>query len=387
MSATTPRLPLLKHVRPLVWPVLSWCGALAYPVVLFVAVVNGRQGFTVPLLLLPAVLTVLIVSLLRSRPLPALALLLAGSVAVITAMNRWEIGYLQVLITVLAVGFIAATRSRRTSVTAAVMALVVQAGAAGYYTYQNDFYVRTITFIAFAMAAAWVAGDSVRERREHAQALHAQTTARAVADERLRIARELHDMVAHSIGIIAIQAGVGSRVIDTQPQEARNALSAIETTSRETLSGLRRMLGALRQAEPESAPREPAPGLADLDRLAEKTTDAGVRVDVHWSGKRRPLPPDIELSAFRIVQEAVTNVVRHADTGHCRVSVDYQDEELSLEIVDDGRGRVAAGPGVGYGIAGMRERAGLLHGHFTAGPRLEGGFRVAARLPVPEGVR
>ncbi|MFC6935973.1 sensor histidine kinase [Actinomadura yumaensis] len=198
-------------------------------------------------------------------------------------------------------------------------------------------------------------------------------------------------MVAHSIGIIAIQAGVGSRVIGTQPAEARNALSAIEETSRDTLSGLRRMLGALRRAEPvpgtsgasdgDAAPRDPAPGLADLDRLAAATRDAGVRVEVTRLGESRPLPSDIDLSAFRIVQEAVTNVVRHAGTDRCRVTIDQRDGELAVEIVDDGRGHGTTS--IGYGLVGMRERVGLLHGDLTAGPRPEGGFRVAARLPVP----
>ena len=184
----------------------------------------------------------------------------------------------------------------------------------------------------------------------------------------------------------------GSRVIDTQPAEAREALDAIETASRETLSGLRRMLGALRQADRAQGPeagaarRLPAAGLADLDRLAATTTAAGVRVEVRWRGERRPLPPDIDLSAYRIVQEAVTNVVRHAGTRSCRVTVDYRDDGAGH------RGRPTAGrrrrapTGTGYGLLGMRERVALLHGEFTAGPRPEGGFRVAARLPAAGGV-
>jgi signal transduction histidine kinase len=236
-------------------------------------------------------------------------------------------------------------------------------------------------------ATCCMIGLLIRERREHTVALRSQEVAKAVTAERLRIARELHDMVAHSIGIIAIQAGVGSRVIQTQPAEAREALRAIETTSRETLSGLRRTLVALRQADPHTdlalAPLAPAPGLADIERLAAVTADAGVRVDVRWAGERRRLPADIDLSAYRIVQEAVTNVVRHADTGRCQVAIDYGTEELSVEVLDDGRGTPGA-QGSGFGITGMRERVSLLHGRFSAGPRPEGGFRVAARLPLPE---
>jgi signal transduction histidine kinase len=135
------------------------------------------------------------------------------------------------------------------------------------------------------------------------------------------------------------------------------------------------------QAGPGQAPREPAPGLADLDRLAATTLDAGVLVDVYWHGSRAPLPADIDLSAYRIIQEAITNVVRHAGTSQCRVSIDREDSQLSIEIVDSGRGGAIAG--TGFGIVGMRERAGLLGGDFSAGPRAGGGFRVAARLPVP----
>ncbi|GGZ61953.1 hypothetical protein GCM10010371_21680 [Streptomyces subrutilus] len=231
-------------------------------------------------------------------------------------------------------------------------------------------------------------GGLSRERREHAVALRSQEVAEAVTAERLRIARELHDVVAHSIGIIAIQAGVGSRVIQTRPAEAREALRAIETTSRETLSGLRRTLVSLRRAErgataSEPSPLAPSPGLADVERLAAATADAGVRVDVRRGGEQRPVPTDIDLSAYRIVQESLTNVVRHAATERCRVAIDYRDGELLVEVVDDGRGTTGDGSAHGFGIIGMRERVGLVGGRLTAGPRPEGGFRVAARLPLP----
>jgi signal transduction histidine kinase len=197
----------------------------------------------------------------------------------------------------------------------------------------------------------------------------------------------VHDIVAHSIGIMAIQAGAGRRVFEASPDEARDALAAIEATSRETLSGLRRMVTGLRRAEPEPgsllAPLGPAPGLADLERLAATALDAGVRVEVEvdWHGSREPLPADIDVAAFRIIQEAVTNVIRHARTDRCRVSISHQDGQLSIEITDSGHGDSAAG--TGYGITGMRERVALLGGDFSAGPRPGGGFRVAARLPVP----
>ncbi|MCX4821164.1 sensor histidine kinase [Streptomyces sp. NBC_01142] len=386
-----PHLPLPRGAR-VAGEALTWCGAIAYPVILHVTMRGSRQGFSAPMLLLVAVLTVLTASLLRHRPLSALALLLAGGFATASARGMLEVGFLQVLISDLAVGYIAATRPRRTSLTAAIVALGAQAASALYLPSGQGAYVQTLAFIVVALAAAWTAGDSIRERREHAKALYSQATAQAVTAERLRIARELHDMIAHSVGVIAIQAGVGRRVIDTQPDEARNALAAIEATSKETLAGLGRTLGALRRADAGAranpAPRDPAPGLDDLDRLAASAKGAGIRVDIRWLGERRPLPADIELAAYRIVQESLTNVARHAGTRDCHVTVDYRAGELSIEVENGGRSGLVPGTGgaTGWGIVGMRERIALLRGQFTAGPRPGGGFRVAARLPLPEGV-
>jgi signal transduction histidine kinase len=230
----------------------------------------------------------------------------------------------------------------------------------------------------------WLIGTASRQGREYAQS---QGTHAATA-ERFRISRELHDNVAHSIGLIAVLAGAAGRVIDTQPKEAREALGSIEMTSRDTLTGLQRMLNALRNAEPgadrDAVPLASAHGLTDLDQLAAQAAGAGVRVDVTWRGERRQLPPEIDLSAFRIIQEAVTNVVRHSGTHACRVDVGFESDELAIEIVDNGHGpaRVGRGGEGGFGLLGMRERVAMLSGQFSAGPRPEGGFRVAARLPA-----
>ena len=281
----------------------------------------------------------------------------------------------------IAICYVAVTRPLRISATglAVVGAVLLIPGPGGTDLAQLRAGVAVVTVIA------WLIGHSIRQARARTDLLRAQT----VMAERLRIARELHDIVAHSIGIIAIQAGAGRRVFDARPAEARDALAAIEATSRETLSGLRRMVTGLRLAEPGpgpgQAPLGPAPGLAGIERLAAMTLEAGVQVEVDWRGSREPLPADIDLSAFRIIQEAVTNVVRHAGTGQCRVLIDQQDGYLSIEVTDTGRGGSVAG--TGYGITGMRERAALLGGDFSAGPRPGGGFRVAARLPVPAPAR
>jgi signal transduction histidine kinase len=327
--------------------------------------------------------------LLRRRPLTALAVMLGGAVAAMAlGPGPGQTPPLQIVLAAAAgieICYIAATRPLRASATGLAMvgAGLLIPGPAGLdlAPYRGG--------AAVVVIVAWLIGHSIRQAQAQAELRRAQAAAQIVLAERLRIARELHDMVAHSVGIIAIQAGAGHRVFDARPDQARDALAAIEATSRQTLSGLRRMLTGLRHAEPEpgpgQAPLGPAPGLADIERLAATALNAGVQVDVDWHGSREPLPADIDLSAFRIIQEAVTNVVRHAGTSQCQVSIGQQDGYLSIEVTDSGRGGSAAG--TGYGITGMRERAALLGGDFSAGPRPGGGFRVAARLPVPAPAR
>ncbi|GAA2809959.1 histidine kinase [Kitasatospora sp. CM 4170] len=392
---------------------VSWAGGVLYLLVVLLLIGGStRAPATVPAIgsLLAATL---LIGVVRRQPLPALALTLVGATAVVlstsgAAPTRPVVGYQGQFLSYLAVdavlGFIVATCARRAAVVAGAVSFTVQLLVVAAFAHGDNLTVNVVIAL-LALAAAGAAGLLGRERREHAAALRSQEVAEAVTAERLRIARELHDMVAHSIGIVAIQAGVGSRVIDTQPAAAREALEAIEATSRETLAGLRRTLVALRRTDPDGTDRSsgasdarreppaPAPGLADLDRLVAATADAGVRVEVHRSGEQRPLPPELDLSAYRIVQEALTNVVRHAAVDHCRVAVGYGDEELSVEVVDDGRGAPGApgpAPGMyhehGFGLVGMRERVALLHGRLSVGPRAEGGFRVAARLPLPEPV-
>jgi signal transduction histidine kinase len=335
------------------------------------------------------------VLLLRRWPLAALAVTLGGSVASMVLQPRPS--YMLVVLACvvgLEVCYVAATCTRRVSVTGAAMAAAcllipllavpslgsLRGGGVG----TSAIRVATIAIPLF-IVVAWLAGHSIRQAQARAELVRAQAAAQATLAERLRIARELHDLVAHSTGIIAIQAGSGRRVFDARPDEAREALAAIEAISRDTLSGLRRMVTGLRRTDPEPGQAEASlgatPGLADIDRLAATARDAGVRVEVDWRGSREPLPADIDLSAFRIIQEAVTNVVRHAHTGQCQVSIDQHDGQLSIEVTDNGRAGTTAG--TGYGITGMRERAALLGGDFSAGPRADGGFRVAARLPVP----
>ncbi|MFE5854204.1 sensor histidine kinase [Streptomyces sp. NPDC056500] len=396
----------LDTLRSLLVEILTWCSGIAYVVVLYVVVLNTGRELTGMRLLLALLPSVLLLPLVLRRPLPALVLLFTASFAATVSADSamaagqgamgilppaqtqaWQIAYLQAVLTDLTVGWIAATRSRLAATVAALAALGVQIGGASYHREGTSSFLTASAFLALMMVTAWTVGYSARERRQHTATLRARVAEQAITAERLRIARELHDMVAHSIGVIAIQAGMGRRVIDTQPSEARNALAAIEDTSRDTLAGLRRMLGALREADPgDGSPLGPVPALTDLGALVQRTQDAGVRVNVDWRGERRPLPPEIELSAYRIIQEAITNVVRHSGADACRVTVDCGEDDLSIEITDEGCGLSGLPSAAGYGQTGMRERAALLQGDFTAGPRPEGGFRVAARLPVPAAV-
>ncbi|MET9613896.1 sensor histidine kinase [Kitasatospora indigofera] len=375
-------------------PALLWAGATVLIVTVAESLLGEPygvgEGVQRPGPLAAVGVDLLAAVLLRRLPLPVFGLLLSAGLGMALTEEllplNLRIGHL--LPAAAALCYLATVRSRRVALGALGVSLVLMAGYQVVQAEQGvDVQLGQVQYpAALMMLFAWLIGHSVRQSREAASVARTQATEQAITAERLRIARELHDMVAHSIGIIAIQAGVGSRVIGTQPEEAGKALRAIEETSRETLAGLRRTLVALRQADPQGLDllsSAPAPGLADVERLAAATATAGVRVEVCWGGERRPLPADIELSAFRIAQEAVTNVVRHAGTGHCRVSVGYGDEELSVEVVDEGRGVTGPAPGRGFGLVGMRERVGLLHGRFEAGPRPGGGFRVAAVLPLP----
>ncbi|GAA4217656.1 hypothetical protein GCM10022220_50950 [Actinocatenispora rupis] len=365
---------------------IVWFVAFVSPLLLFEVLHGGDPvgpPFGLPLLVLLVPLVVV-----RRRPVMSLVLMNVGLLVVATQFRSpftpWfvsDIRDIQVLLADALISVLAAIRPRRTSVPAAAATLATQLVLLFAFPYRR---VETQALVMVLVAAsAWAIGSMVRQRRQYVAVQREQAEVQAVQAERLRIARELHDMIAHSIGVIAIQAGVGRRVIDTQPAEARKSLAAIEDTSRDTLAGLRRMLVTLRGADSGagSAPLDPTPGLADLDTLVERCAHAGVRVTVRRTGETAPLPAEIDLSAYRIVQEALTNVIRHARAARCTVTIDQRDTVLALDVSDDGIGPGVSDPG--YGIIGMRERVGLLHGTFSAAARPEGGFRVAATLPLP----
>jgi signal transduction histidine kinase len=244
---------------------------------------------------------------------------------------------------------------------------------------------------AAAALGAWLialfsASEVVRSRREHAREqarAREEAWQRRATDERLRIARDLHDLVAHNMSLINIQAGVALHLMDDDPAVARNALHTIKSSSKEALVELRSILGVLRQVD-EGAPLAPTPGLARLPDLVANAAAAGVRVHLEVEGDVHAVPRNTDLAAFRIIQESLTNVARHSDRPDAFVRIRADDGELGLEVLDEGSGRRRASdlPAGGSGIPGMRERAAAVGGSLEAGPRPGRGFAVRARLPL-----
>ena len=411
-SARPPRPPLTKRMRLIHWIAID-CVAGG-----FIAVVNaavavrsfpfGQVRILLVLLFLVAVF--IPVALRRRAPATAfgalviLGVLLSGLAPAVTGGIFLAAAY--VLYTVTVEG------RRRTGAAALVLVLatLVFIGVTGGPPRSRAVASGEFIPVALANVLAWMTGYSVRQRRLYVVTLQHQAASSAVAEERLRIARELHDVVAHSMSVIAVQAGYGQYVIDVSPEGAKDALGAIQATSRDALEEMRRMLGVLRQqdvpqgapgsgpasgpaqasdgTQARQAPLAPAPGLARLDRLIDRTSGAGVQVSLEVSGRARPAPAGVDLSAFRIIQEALTNVVKHAGTGaRCVVSLWYTDADLVIRVTDDGGLPVAfpgvAAAGTGHGIVGMRERVHLCGGTFSAGPLPDSGFQVTATLPLP----
>ena len=243
---------------------------------------------------------------------------------------------------------------------------------------------------AVFLGAVWLSGRWVRRRRHatadlerYAATLEAEREAlarEAVAAERARIAREMHDAVAHSVSVMVLQAGAAEQVLTTSPERARAALAAIQDTGREAIVELRRMLGLLRDPQ-EGAPLGPQPGVDQLEELLAQVRAAGLPVTLTVQGEPCRLPPGIDRSAYRIVQEGLTNALKHAGPAHADVRLRYDERAVELEVLDDGRGPHPGGGG-GFGLLGMHERAALYGGRLDGGPRPGGGYALRARLPL-----
>jgi signal transduction histidine kinase len=265
---------------------------------------------------------------------------------------------------------------------AAAGTLLVVLGPGGTLTdYLSALFVPTVPpFLAGALRARHVQTLELEHLARRLAAERDEQTRAALAEERARIARELHDVVAHSVSTMVVQAQAGDSLLDGEPGRAREALHAIEDSGRQALVELRRLLGLLRE-RPETPNRSPQPGLRDLDGLLRGVTLAGLAVELDVVGDPVELPPGLDLATFRIVQEALTNSLKHASAAHAKVSIRYGIDDLWLEITDDGRAG-SEGNGDGHGLVGMRERATLYGGELQTNRSPQGGFVVEARFPL-----
>jgi signal transduction histidine kinase len=427
--------------------------------------VLGPRGFLLALL---ALCLSVPVAIRRRVPVRSLAIVLAGCLVTLVIGGQITAGPFLPLAVVL---YLVASTCRRSIALAGLAGSLALLIAQGVVLHFDGAGSGNATGAALVLTIFWMAGYLVQQRRTHMAAVRDRAASDAVTRERLRIARELHDVVAHSMTVVTVQAGFGEYVFDTQPDEARAALGAIQAVSREALGEMQRMLCVLRQTDGDiaaadaelaarepaaaglavngtpatglaagtgpatdgtsgpgdrlraarfrpTAPLAPAPGLANLDRLVERTAGAGVTVTVERIGEPLSLPASLDLSAFRIVQESLTNVVKHSGADRCHVVLEYGADSLLIEVTDPGAGvpalvaaptgvaapvriagvpvgtgaavrpraRMGGGPDrAGHGIIGMRERVSLCGGELHALPRPGGGFVVRARLPLSAG--
>jgi signal transduction histidine kinase len=283
------------------------------------------------------------------------------------------------LFVVLAIYSAAAHTGGRRAVIAGVLTMALAVGA--MVSDPEELNVSAVVFFSLVAGGPWVAGRTVRLRRLSEARLEREKAAAeaAIVEERARIARELHDVVAHAISVIVLQARGGRKLLGEEPDQTRRALDAIDRTASQALGEMRRLLGLLRDSDEQLA-LAPPPTLARLDDLVRQVRAAGLPVETTVEGQPTELPPGVDLSAYRIVQEALTNALKHAGPASARVTVHIGNGALDVEVCDDGTNR-GDRDGTGHGLAGIRERVAVFGGDVEAGPRADGGYVVRARLP------
>ena len=388
----------VDHPAPRTGQLSRWLGKLA-----------GRRDMALPAVLLVVQLARAAATVTGHRS-PARhlgpadwVLLVAGPLALVFR-RRWPVAVLWVAfaatltpsgawpanLSLIAAFFLAATSGHRRAAWVVIAVGYLCSVWLAPLAYGNPTGSLTFALALAGLAVLVIATEVVRLRRERTvetRTTRALDARRRASEERLQMARDLHDVIGHNISLINVQAGVGLDLIDTHPEQARAALAAIKAVSKDALDELRTMLAGLRQ-DNEEAPRAPAPGLGHLDELVEVTRAAGIPVTLQTVGEARALSAAVDLAAYRIVQESLTNVARHAGQATATVRLVHGSDGLDIEVCDVG-GASASGasaasgsfPGTGSGIAGMRERADALGGRLEAGPRPGGGFAVTAHLP------
>jgi len=365
----------IRRVNPLIWDSLL----AAFVAVIVATTVASQRGVHGPLAWVLVVGTCAPLAVRRRAPIPVLAAV--GSVIVVMAFLGN--GASADVALALAGYTVAAHEPWRRVATfglpiAGVAALVSQIAA---QTHGN--WVEVVTNVTFGMGLPILIGRIVFNRRRRL-ALDRELAAReAVTTERTRIARELHDVVAHAMSVMIVQAGAARTVIDRDPAAAEHAIARVEETGRAGLAEMRRLIGVLTEAD-EAASTAPMPGLADLGPLLDTMRAAGLPVEVVRTGTPRELGAGADLAAYRVIQESLTNALKHAGPANARVSLDFASDRVTIEVADDGRG-AAPDPGVGHGLIGMRERVGVFGGTLSMSERPGGGFVVRAEIPLEDG--
>ena len=396
--ASRPRVPLPGRLRPAHWVAID----AIFAAVLLAIVVRGAspENPDIPRWVATAAITVttLPLGVRRLWPLPVFGTVLVASTALMLLAGARS-PHLQLAIAIYPVVVQLPRRTAIGALAAALAAIPVGVLPAPGWEPGAGSPIGLMISSSILIIGVWVVGFAVREQRAYTAKLREIAAREAVAQERLRIARELHDVVAHGMAVIAVQAGVANYVVEEQPEEARRALSSIEDASRTGLQELRYMLSALRSDGEYESPQQSSPGLAGLGPLVSRFTEAGLPVRPLIRGAGRPLPPAIDQSAYRIVQEALTNVVKHAGRATAELTVDVTPDEVRIEVVDDGVPRLSGpeagggGPGngmgglrPGHGIIGMQERVAVFGGELEVGPLQPpaAGFRVCAVIPLAE---
>ncbi len=377
----------LRELPPATADLLLACG-LAVALAGLTALVPVHQGYrqTDALAVVLALLASLVLAFRRRAPLLTLAASLAP---VLVYQARGYQGGPALLAPLVALYTIATVEGRLRSLALGVLAGALMSASRLIFSNEPTGTLATdaVGFIGAALFLGWAVANrrafvaEIQDRAERGERTREEEARRRVDAERLRIARELHDAVAHSIATINVQAGVAAHVVAKRPEQATEALASIRDASKQALAELREILGILRQAD-EAQPRVPTLGLDQLDVLLETSRRRGVGVELRVEGERSQLPIAVDLAAYRIIQESLTNVIRHAGKATAHVRIGYAPASLRVTVSDDGIGAEKFSDGSGHGIIGMRERARALGGTLEAGPRPAGGFEVSASLPL-----
>jgi signal transduction histidine kinase len=349
-----------------------------------------RYGFAVPVLAaIVTLFTTVPIAVRRYRPLTVLAVTVTAE----TLLLIFRPGAGAPVGVIVALYTVAAYCERRVSIRAAALAALPITVAV---IVNNGPHTGQVIPELAVFAIAWVLGDNIRTRRAYLAELEARAARlereredkadRAVIEERARIARELHDVIAHNVSVMVVQAAAGEDVFDEDPGKARESLAAVASTGRAALTELRRLLGVIRAEDDRGDPAySPQPGIERIDELIGQVRATGLPVELSVLGEARPLPEGVGLCAYRIVQEALTNTLKHAHASTAQVQLRYVADALELQVLDEGRGATSLnGETQGQGLIGMRERVTLFGGELTAGPRSGRGYEVRARLPLEE---